>query len=144
MTKSDKSTNIDTELENIINFDAAQAQPQRGKMMIQIQTKSQQQRQALLDGLRIMAWKQFKAENPDVRGLDGYELFKEAWNQDSRHQMTFNELCQHIKELEFTPEEVMAIRENYYAQRNNLNNNNVAKSRPAFQNVDPAFPDIPW
>lgn len=91
--------------------------------MITIKTKSEQLRSTILDGLRVMAWKQYKADN-NVRGLEKYEEFGTEWAADPRQSMTLKELTEHLKELEFTVQEVLEIREQYYNQKNGNGNGN--------------------
>lgn len=88
-------------------------------MTIHIPSKSDKLRSQLVDSLRILSWKQYKIDNKDseLKGLDLYELFNNEWKEHEIHKMNMTQLKKFIKELEYTDEELMNIRSEYYQAR---------------------------
>jgi len=96
------------------------------KFSLSIPSKENKQASQLRDGLRIMAWQNFKLqikENPEIldelgiprntKGLDLYELgFAPLWKTELL--LSHTELMQEIKKLGYTVSEVLNMRNSYY------------------------------
>ncbi|MEG4518866.1 hypothetical protein [Microcoleus sp. AT9b-C5] len=94
-------------------------------MAINILTKSEKEAANLRDAFRILAWSQFKAENDtDLKGLDLYELFKVEWLEYKIHSMLLPEILDFIKQFGYSPEELLQIRSEYYANKKEYINKN--------------------
>ncbi|MEG4424981.1 MULTISPECIES: hypothetical protein [unclassified Microcoleus] len=94
-------------------------------MAINILTKSEKEASNLRDAIRILAWSQFKAENDtDLKGLDLYDVFKRDWEGYKIHTMLLPEIHTFVSDLGYTPDELMQIRTEYYANKKEYNNNN--------------------
>ena len=92
-------------------------------MAITILTKSEKEAANLRDAVRIMAWSQFKADNDtDLKGLDLYEIFKVEWLMYKIHTMLLPEIHEFVSNLGYTPEELMQIRSEYYANKKEYTN----------------------
>ena len=91
-------------------------------MAINIPSKKVKQESQIRDGLRILAWQAYKAENQDVRGLEGYEQFLVEWNEHEVHKMDLPKLTKLIAELGYSLNEITNIRNEYYSARRNRDN----------------------
>ncbi|MEG4838347.1 hypothetical protein [Microcoleus sp. B9-D4] len=93
-------------------------------MAINILTKSEKEASNLRDAIRILAWSQFKSENDtDLKGLDLYELFKVEWLEYKIHTMLLPEIHKFVSHLGYTPNELLQIRSEYYANKKEYNSN---------------------
>ncbi|MEG5175581.1 hypothetical protein [Microcoleus sp. B3-D7] len=91
-------------------------------MAINIPSKTGKKRSILLDALRILAWEDYRSVNKEEIKLKklkfgGYEMFEEEWKADDIHNMTYPELLDFVKGLEFTEGELINMRANYYAKK---------------------------
>jgi hypothetical protein len=88
-------------------------------MTIRIPSKSDKLRSQLVDALRIISYKDFKLANKDseLQGLEFYELFAEEWNEHPIHDLNMKELKELIDGLEYSEEELINLRTEYYEQR---------------------------
>ncbi|MEG4533029.1 hypothetical protein [Microcoleus sp. D2_18a_D3] len=99
-------------------------------MAIHILTKAEKEASNLRDAVRIMAWSQYKADNDtDLKGLDLYELFKIDWDQYEIHKMLLPEIRTFVSKLGYTPDELMQIRSEYYANKKEYSNGNGNSNR---------------
>jgi hypothetical protein len=89
---------------------------------LSIPTRENKQASQLRDGLRIMAWQQFKLDwqnhpeyDEELKGKELYnQKFAPLWDKEPYHQMTFNELMQFIKSINYSVSEVLNNRNSYY------------------------------
>jgi hypothetical protein len=88
--------------------------------MLRIPSKSDKYRSQLVDSLRILAYKEYKLDNKEsgLKGLDLYELFDKEWKEHEIHKMDMIKVKKLIKELEYTEQELIDIRSQYYETRN--------------------------
>lgn len=92
-------------------------------MAIKIPSKSEKRRLTLLDCLRILAWTSYKAEN-NVAGLEGYEAFYTEWQNCDYFKADLPQLLAAIADLDYTEEELLGVRNEYYERRNKAKNGN--------------------
>jgi len=93
-------------------------------MAINIPSKSEKRASELRDAVRLLAWASYKTEN-NLKGkqaFDGYEVFNEEWKEHEIQTMNLVELEKFIKSLGYTSEEVMAMREETYLRKSQMNN----------------------
>jgi hypothetical protein len=86
--------------------------------MLNIPSKTEKQASQLRDGIRILAWEQYKLDNPEAKGLDGYQEFKAEWEAHEIQQMDMKQLQAFIKKLGYTDSELLQVRSEYYRKRN--------------------------
>lgn len=88
-------------------------------MTIKIPSKSDKLRSQLIDSLRIISYKDFKLTHKDseLQGLDFYELFNVEWQEHPVHEMPIKEVKELIEALEYSEEELLNLRSEYYEQR---------------------------
>lgn len=91
-------------------------------MTINIPSKSDKQASQLRDGLRILAWNQYKIDN-QVKGLEAYEEFSDEWKTHEIQQLSLKEIQKLIKDLGYSDNEILVIRSEYYRNREQLNGN---------------------
>lgn len=108
-------------------------------MAINIPSKTGKKRSLLLDALRILAWEDYRSVNKEEIKLKklkfgGYEMFEEEWKADDIHNITYLELLDFIKGLEFTEGELVNMRANYYAKKAKSNAMNQMQNQ-AVKNV---------
>lgn len=106
-------------------------------MAINIPNRNTKILSQLIDGLRIIAWQEYKNENRDseVKGLDLYELFKEEWVNHEIHKMSLAELNKFMAELRYTQADLAGVRSEYYRNRNQNNNNQNQQPIEALGNI---------
>ncbi|MEH2212919.1 hypothetical protein [Nostoc sp.] len=90
-------------------------------MAINILSKSVKRLSQLKDAIRILAWEQYKIENKEVKGLEGYQLFAEEWQAHEIHDMSQAEFDKFIAGLGYTEADLVAERSRYYNKRNQIN-----------------------
>jgi len=92
--------------------------------MIKFLSKSEKFATRLRDGLRVIAWEQFKLDNQlsGDKAFDGYEGFKQEWNDHEVHSMSYAELVDFIDQLEYTEEEILNMRSAYYERKSRFDN----------------------
>lgn len=114
-------------------------------MAITFPSKSQKKISLLVDALRIMAWEEFRATNKDdLKGLEfgGYSVFADEWKDEEIHNFTCSELEDFIKGLEYSVNELLNYRSEYYAKKktNNSKSENSSKSAKfSYTDEDVAF-----
>lgn len=91
-------------------------------MAINIPSKTGKKRSLLLDALRILAWEDWRSVNKeDIKAkklaYSGYEIFEAEWKADDIQAMTYIELLDFIKGLDFSEGELVNMRANYYAKK---------------------------
>lgn len=91
-------------------------------MAINIPSKSDKQASQLRDGLRVLAWNQYKLDN-QVKGLEAYEEFDSEWKAHEIQNMSLKEIQKLIKDLGYSDNEILLIRSEYYRNREQLNGN---------------------
>ncbi|MFB2983403.1 hypothetical protein [Microseira sp. BLCC-F43] len=91
-------------------------------MAINIPSKKAKQESQIRDALRILAWQAYKAENQNIRGLEGYEQFLVEWNEHEVQKMDLPKLTKLIGELGYTVNELINIRNEYYSVRRSRDN----------------------
>lgn len=91
--------------------------------MIKFVTKSMKAANRVRDGLRVMAWEQYKIDNQLSKdsAFDGYEAFKQEWNSHDVHSMSYEEVLAFVAELEYSEEEILEIRSAYYERKSRFN-----------------------
>jgi len=91
--------------------------------MIMIPSKSDKEASELRDGLRILAWNQYKIDNQlkGDKAYTGYEDFAEEWRNHEIQAMELKELQKMIKELGYSVDEIKQIRTEYYQKKDKLN-----------------------
>ncbi|MDB9513919.1 hypothetical protein PN499_22215 [Kamptonema animale CS-326] len=88
-------------------------------MAILIPSKSEKNASQLRDALRILAWQQYKSDNPEIKGLEGYEVFEAEWKIHDIQAMNEQELLKLIKDLGYSLADILKVRTDYYIARNN-------------------------
>jgi len=94
-------------------------------LTISIPTKTGKKCSILIDGLRILAWENFRSEYKEqLKDLEygGYQLFDNLWKEHEIHSFSYSEVVAYAKTLEFNEAELINLRNNYYAKK--------AKSNP--------------
>ncbi len=98
--------------------------------MIAIPSKSEKECSLLVDGLRILAWQDYKAkykpaegEEP-LKGLKLYEVFSAEWDSYEVHQMDLLKVQKLVKSLGYSEAEIKEIRQDYYSRKSNYRNGN--------------------
>lgn len=104
-------------------------------MAISIPNRNDKLVSQIKDGLRILAWQEYKNQNEsELKGLELYEVFKEEWNAHEIHKMNLAKLNKFIESLGYTPSDIAQIRGDYYRNRNENNqsfkNNILEESSP--------------
>jgi len=91
-------------------------------MKITFLTRTGKKRSILVDALRILAWEQFRSEyKEELKDLEygGYAVFDSLWKEESLHNLSYSELIDYAKELEFSEAQLINLRNNYYAKKGN-------------------------
>lgn len=91
-------------------------------MKITFLTRTGKKRSILVDALRILAWEQFRSEyKEELKDLEygGYAVFDSLWKEESLHNLSYPELIDYAKELEFSEAQLINLRNNYYAKKGN-------------------------
>ena len=97
-------------------------------MPINIPTKDAKFRSQLIDGIRILAWQEYKVENKEMKseqnlsGLDLYHLFVDEWNQHEIHKMNLVKVKKFISDLGYSESDLAQLRTEYYRNRNGYQN----------------------
>lgn len=86
-------------------------------MAINILSKADKKLSQLKDGIRVLAWEQYKIDNR-VKGEEGYKLFEEEWLQHEIHKMDQAKFDKFIAGLGYTVDDLLAERNRYYQKRN--------------------------
>lgn len=89
-------------------------------MAIVFPSKTGKKRSLLIDAFRILAWEEFRAVNKDeYKNLEfrGYEVFEVEWKAHDIHNMTYPEVVELAKSLEFAENELLNLRSNYYGKK---------------------------
>jgi len=105
------------------------------KTALVIPSKDTAQANELRDGLRIIAWKDWKKGQKDneLKGLDLYEQFAELWATHDIHSKPLAGVLEFIKQLGYDKSEILKIRTEYYQKRDNYNKRNSdGLSEPPF------------
>lgn len=91
--------------------------------MIRIISKSEKKAGQLRDGLRIMAWEQFKIDKQlkNDNAFGGYESFKQEWNDHEVHDLSYQELLKFCNDLEYSEEDILKYRSMYYERKSRWN-----------------------
>lgn len=98
------------------------------KLSITIPKRSDKLASQIKDGLRIIAWQEYKneysklpdnekGENP-LKGLELYEEFKKEWNKHNIQTMELNELDKFLDDLGYSRADIADVRAKYYQARN--------------------------
>jgi len=67
-----------------------------------------------------LAWEQFRSEyKEELKDLEygGYAVFDSLWKEESLHNLSYPELIDYAKELEFSEAQSINLRNNYYAKK---------------------------
>jgi hypothetical protein len=106
------------------------------KTALTIPSKDQKQASELRDGLRIIAWKDWKSANKksDLNVLELYEQFAELWKEHDIHSKPLAGVLEFIKSLGYERSEILKIRSEYYQARQEYKERNSQSSsyEPAF------------
>ena len=86
-------------------------------MAISIPCKSEKKASQLRDIFRILAWQQYKSDNPEIKGLEGYAEFDVEWQEFPVHQMNEAELIKFGKDLGYGIADLLKIRTDYYQNK---------------------------
>ena len=92
-------------------------------MAINIPTKSEKRASELRDGIRLLAWSSYKIEN-NLKGqaaFDGYEVFNAEWLEHEVQTMNLVAIEKFIKNLGYTSEEIITLREGTYVRKSEMN-----------------------
>ncbi|MEG4503853.1 hypothetical protein QUA81_13405 [Microcoleus sp. F6_B4] len=92
-------------------------------MAIVFPSKTGKKRSLLIDALRILAWEEFRAVNKEeYKDLQfrGYEVFEKEWAEHEIHSFSYAEVVALAKSLEFSENELLNLRSNYYAKKNDM------------------------
>jgi hypothetical protein len=92
---------------------------------ITLQSKSQRAVSQLRDGLRIVAWQDFRSTHKELVGegkqfpsnFELYAVFSESWMNHEVQKMDFAGIKQFIASLEYSEVEINQIRKEYYEAR---------------------------
>ncbi len=118
-------------------------------MTINILSKADKKLSQLKDGIRVLAWEQYKIDNR-VKGEEGYKFFEQEWLTHEIHKMDQAKFDKFITGLGYTESDLVAERTRYYQKRNRANGigNELASfdNEPASVNyVESGEPDnIPY
>lgn len=113
--------------------------------MIAIPSKSEKECSLLVDGLRILAWQNYKAEykpaegEEQVKGLELYKLFSAEWDSHEVHQMDLPKVQKLVKSLGYSDAEIKEIREDYYSRKSNYRTNGNNQYQESNYSDNPAF-----
>ena len=105
-------------------------------MAISIPNRNDKLVSQIKDGLRILAWQEYKNQNEsELKGLELYELFKEEWLADAIQKMNLTKLQKYIADLGYSQSDIAQIRGDYYRNRNQnnqsfANNHDLTESAP--------------
>jgi len=98
-------------------------------MAISIPNRNLKLASQIRDGLRILAWQEYKSDNKsDLKGLELYELFKEEWEKHEIQKMDLNKLQKYIADLGYSQSDLVHVRREYYQNKQGFNNNNHDES----------------
>jgi hypothetical protein len=92
-------------------------------MTIVIQTKTQKQQTMLIDAIRVLSWKHYKAVNKQELAdsrlpFGGYELFGAEWKQHEIHTYTYDQVVEFVtQKLGYRVGELLNLRSEYYAMK---------------------------
>lgn len=104
-------------------------------MAISIPNRNVKLESQIKDGLRILAWQEYKNQNEtELKGLELYEIFKEEWNAHEIQKMNLVKLQKYIADLGYSQSDIAQIRGNYYRNRNQNNQsfNDESSELPPF------------
>jgi hypothetical protein len=96
-------------------------------LKISIPSKTGKRRSILIDAFRILGWETFRSEyKEELKGLEygGYGVFDELWQQEEIHNLSYPEIVEYAKGLEFSEAELVNLRNNYYAKKAKANQGN--------------------
>jgi hypothetical protein len=86
-------------------------------MAINILSKADKKLSQLKDGIRVLAWEQYKIDNR-VKGEEGYKIFEAEWLTHDIHKMDQAKFDKFIAGLGYTVDDLLAERNRYYQKRN--------------------------
>jgi hypothetical protein len=86
-------------------------------MAINILSKADKKLSQLKDGIRVLAWEQYKIDNR-VKGEEGYKFFEQEWLTHEIHKMDQAKFDKFIAGLGYTVDDLLAERNRYYQKRN--------------------------
>lgn len=109
-------------------------------MALNIPSKSEKRASELRDAVRLLAWDAYKIEN-SLKGEDafnGYESFNDEWKLHEIHEWNLVQIEKFIKNLGYTADELMNMRQETYERKSAFKAKDKAKATS--KNVD----DIPY
>lgn len=87
-------------------------------MAITIPTKTEKKKSLLVDAIKILAWQEYKASYiGSLKGLELWAIFKEEWMEEEIHSMSYAQVLLFAKDLEYSENELLHVRSEYYANK---------------------------
>lgn len=106
-------------------------------MAINILSKADKKLSQLKDGIRVLAWEQYKIDHR-VKGEEGYKIFEAEWLTHDIHKMDQAKFDKFIAGLGYTVDDLLGERTRYYQKRNRATG---IGNEPASFNNEPASVD---
>lgn len=99
-------------------------------MAISIPSKTDKKKSLLIDAIKILAWQEYKASYiGSLKGLELWAIFKEEWMAEEIHSMTYAQVVAFVKDLEYSENELLNIRSEYYQNKRSYTNNGSGDSK---------------
>lgn len=107
-------------------------------MAINILSKADKKLSQLKDGIRVLAWEQYKIDHR-VKGKEGYKLFEAEWLEHEIHKMNQAKFDKFIADLGYTIDDLLGERTRYYQKRNQATG--IGNEPAEFVSDESASPD---